>query len=61
MASPSIHNDVYDAALAQKLGGDDYGMKKYVLVLLKTSLDLMFHSREHQKSAPISRPADASA
>ncbi len=26
----------YDAALAQKLGGDDYGMKKYVLVLLKT-------------------------
>ncbi len=27
---------VYDAALAAKLGGDDYGMRKYVLVLLKT-------------------------
>ncbi len=26
----------YDAELAQRLGGDDYGMKKYVLVLLKT-------------------------
>lgn len=26
----------YNAALAQKLGADDYGMKKYVLVLLKT-------------------------
>lgn len=26
----------YDAELAQRLGADDYGMKKYVLVLLKT-------------------------
>jgi uncharacterized protein len=26
----------YDAALAQKLGGDEYGMKNYVLALLKT-------------------------
>jgi uncharacterized protein YciI len=26
----------YDAELARKLGGDDYGMKKYVLVLLRT-------------------------
>ena len=26
----------YDAALAKKLGADDYGMKRYVLVLLKT-------------------------
>lgn len=26
----------YDAELAQRLGGDEYGMKKYVLVLLKT-------------------------
>lgn len=25
----------YDAALAAKLGGDDYGMKKYVFVILK--------------------------
>lgn len=26
----------YDAELAKKLGGDDYGMKQYVLVILKT-------------------------
>jgi uncharacterized protein YciI len=26
----------YDAALAARLGADEYGMKKYVLVLLKT-------------------------
>ena len=26
----------YDAELAKKLGGDQYGMKNYVLVLLKT-------------------------
>jgi uncharacterized protein YciI len=26
---------VYDAALAKKLGADDYGMKKYVLAFLK--------------------------
>ena len=29
-------NPAYDAELAKKLGGDDYGMKQYVLVLLKT-------------------------
>ncbi len=27
---------VYDADLAKKLGADDNGMKKYVLVILKT-------------------------
>ncbi len=27
---------VYDSVLAKKLGGDDYGMKSYVMVLLKT-------------------------
>ena len=26
----------YDAALAEQLGADDYGMRKYVLVILKT-------------------------
>lgn len=30
-------NPVYDAALAQKVGADDMGMRKYVLVILKTS------------------------
>jgi uncharacterized protein YciI len=29
-------NTVYDAALAKKLGADEYGMKKYVMVFLKT-------------------------
>ncbi len=29
-------NPNYDAELAAKLGADDYGMKKYVLVMLKT-------------------------
>lgn len=29
-------NPIYDAALAKKLGADDYGMKTYILVLLKT-------------------------
>ena len=28
--------DGYDAALAEKLGADDYGMRRYVLVILKT-------------------------
>ena len=30
-------NPQYDAALAQKVGADDMGMRKYVLVILKTS------------------------
>ena len=29
-------NPKYDKALADSLGGDDYGMKKYVLCILKT-------------------------
>lgn len=29
-------NPHYDAVLAQQLGGDDYGMKSYFLVILKT-------------------------
>lgn len=29
-------NTNYDAALAEKLGADDYGMKNYVMVILKT-------------------------
>lgn len=29
-------NSNYDAELAKKLGGDEYGMKQYVLVILKT-------------------------
>ena len=29
-------NPAYDKALADSLGGDDYGMKSYILVILKT-------------------------
>ena len=29
-------NPAYDKALADSLGGDDYGMKQYTLVILKT-------------------------
>ncbi len=29
-------NTVYDAELAEKLGGDDYGMKNFIFVILKT-------------------------
>lgn len=32
----TVSNPDYDPILAQKLGGDDYGMKSYVLVILKT-------------------------
>ncbi len=32
----TILNPNYDALLAQKLGADDYGMKRYILVMLKT-------------------------
>lgn len=32
----TITNPNYDKALAEKLGGDDYGMKSYFFVILKT-------------------------
>lgn len=37
-AAPEVQNDNpnYDAELAKRLGADDYGMKGYVLVILKT-------------------------
>jgi len=36
IAHAQTTNPNYDEALAKKLGADDYGMKPYVLVLLKT-------------------------
>lgn len=35
-ASAQSSNPRYDSTLASKLGADDYGMKKYVFVILKT-------------------------
>ena len=56
-------NPDYDSTLAQKLGADDYGMKSYVLVILKTgsniTTDLAFIDscfRGHMKN--ISRLVD---
>ena len=37
----------YDADLATKLGGDDYGMRKYVLVILKTGTNKVAAGPEH--------------
>lgn len=34
--SAQIQNPDYDSILVKKLGGDEYGMKKYVFVILKT-------------------------
>jgi uncharacterized protein YciI len=39
---------VYDAALAKKLGADDYGMKRYVIAFLKSGIP-MSDSVERQK------------
>lgn len=39
-------NPNYDEALAKKLGADDYGMKQYVLVILKTGENTSATSEE---------------
>lgn len=36
LADTSAPSPKYDKALAEKLGADDYGMRQYVLVILKT-------------------------
>ena len=36
MATSQTTNPNYDEALAKKLGADDYGMKSYIFVMLKT-------------------------
>jgi len=36
VSDTTVSNPNYDYALAQKLGADDYGMKAYILVILKT-------------------------
>lgn len=34
--TPELQNPNYDAELAERLGADDFGMKSYILVMLKT-------------------------
>jgi len=41
--------DVYDQALAEKLGADDYGMRSYVLVILKTGPAKITDKAEYNK------------
>ena len=53
----------YDAGLAERLGADEYGMKSYVLVLLKTGAQAGAPKAERQKAfaghmANIQRLAD---
>ena len=36
VADTTVSNPNFGRALAEKLGGDDYGMKNYILVILKT-------------------------
>ncbi|WP_257667910.1 YciI family protein [Parapedobacter tibetensis] len=36
----TVSNPKYDVALAEKLGADDYGMKSYILAILKTGTNL---------------------
>jgi uncharacterized protein YciI len=39
-------NPIYDESLAKKLGADDYGMKPYVLVMLKTGENITASEEE---------------
>jgi uncharacterized protein len=48
-AFSQVKNPEYDKALADSLGGDDYGMKSYVLVILKTG-PAKFDRKETQDS-----------
>ncbi len=49
LAAASSHaqheNPIYDSILAKKLGSDEYGMKQYVLVILKTGTNLNSDSK----------------
>lgn len=42
-------NPQYDAALAKKVGADDYGMKRYVLVILKTAAKPMPEGKDRDE------------
>ena len=46
IATAQTNNPNYDEALAKKLGADDYGMKQYVLVILKTGENTTATSEE---------------
>jgi uncharacterized protein YciI len=61
---PAVPAPQYDAALAKSLGGDDSGMRSYVLVILKTGPNKMAAGPERKKMfeghfANINRLAEA--
>lgn len=43
-------NNSYDSALAKKLGADEYGMKKYILVILKTGANTLTNKEKKDSS-----------
>jgi len=47
--SAQTANANYDSTLAKSLGGDDFGMKKYVLVILKTGTNTSADKEQTQK------------
>ena len=49
-AAAQQENPKYDSALAKKLGADDYGMKSYILVILKTGTNTSTDKDEIQQS-----------
>jgi hypothetical protein len=44
--APETAAPVYDAALAKRLGADEHGMRRYVLVILKTGPKRMHDGKE---------------
>lgn len=48
-AAGQVENVNYDSALAKKLGADEYGMKRYVLVILKTDTNTTSDKEEKQR------------
>jgi uncharacterized protein YciI len=45
-AADTAANPNYDQILAKQLGGDDYGMKSYFLVILKTGTNTTAHKEQ---------------
>ncbi len=48
-APPEAQNSKFDAALAAEVGADDYGMRNYVLVVLKTGPNKMPAGKERDE------------
>jgi len=51
-ASPEAAGPKFDAALAARVGADEYGMRNYVLVVLKTGPNEMPAGKERDEMFP---------